>query len=57
MFPDGSDVVLLGNAQYNRFAIDRYTIAYLVHNAIAGLKPLKPFKVTANEDISTCQNE
>jgi D-alanyl-D-alanine carboxypeptidase len=57
MFPDGSDVVLLGNAQYNQYAIDRYTIAYNVHNAIAGLPPVKPFKITATENIAQCQNE
>jgi CubicO group peptidase (beta-lactamase class C family) len=57
MFPDGSDVVLLGNAQYNQFAIDRYTIAYNVHNAIKGLRPVKPFKLTATENITKCQNE
>ncbi len=57
MFPDGSDVVLLGNAQYNQFAISRYTIAYEVHNAITGLPAVKPFKVTATENISKCQNE
>jgi hypothetical protein len=57
LFPDGSDVVLLGNAQYNRFAIDRNAIAYRVHNAIVGLAPVKVFTVTANEDIKQCQNE
>lgn len=57
MFPDGSDVVLLGNAQYNQFAIDRYTIAYEVHNAIKGLPRVKPFKVTATENVTKCQNE
>jgi len=57
MFPDGSDVVLLGNAQYNQFAIDRYTVAYNVHNAINGLQHVKPFKVTATENITKCQNE
>lgn len=57
MFPDGSDVVLLANAQYNQFAIDRYTIGYLVHNAIRGLRILKPFKVTATENSTKCQND
>jgi CubicO group peptidase (beta-lactamase class C family) len=57
MFPDGSDVVLLGTAQYNQFAVDRYEIAYNVHNAIAGLHALKPVKVTATENITSCQNE
>ncbi len=57
LFPDGSDVVLLGNAQYNRYAIDRHTIAYKVHNAIVGLAPVKVFTITANEDIKHCQNE
>jgi CubicO group peptidase (beta-lactamase class C family) len=57
LFSDGSDVVLLGNAQYNQYAIDRYTIAYKMHNAIAGRPPVKPFKVKANENITKCQNE
>ena len=57
LFPDGSDVMLLGNAQYNQYAIDRYTIAYKVHNAIAGLLPVKPFKIKAKENITKCQNE
>lgn len=57
LFPDGSDVVLLGNAQFNKYAIDRFTIAYKVHNAIAGLPPVKPFPVSANQDITACQNE
>lgn len=57
LFPDGSDVVLLGNAQYNQYAIDRYTIAYRVHNAITGLSPIKVFKVKAEENITKCQNE
>ncbi|MEO6991853.1 MAG: serine hydrolase domain-containing protein [Candidatus Baltobacteraceae bacterium] len=57
LFPDGSDVVLLGNAQYNQYAIARYTIAYNVHNAIVGLPPVKPFKITSNQDINECQNE
>jgi CubicO group peptidase (beta-lactamase class C family) len=57
LFPDGSDVVLLGNAQYNQYAIDRFTLAYQVHNAVAGLAPLKVFKVTATEKITKCQNE
>jgi hypothetical protein len=57
LFPDGSDVVLLGNAQYNRFAIDRHRIAYNVHNAIAGLARVKVFTITATEDIEHCQNE
>lgn len=57
LFPDGSDVVLLGNAQYNRYAIDRHTIAYKVHNAIAGLPPVKVFTITATEDIKHCENE
>jgi D-alanyl-D-alanine carboxypeptidase len=57
LFPDGSDVALLGNAQYNQYAIDRFTLAYEVHNAIAGLAPFKTFKVKAKERITTCQNE
>lgn len=57
LFPDGSDVVLLGNAQYGPYAVDRYTIAYKVHNAILGLPALKVFIVTANENITSCQNE
>jgi D-alanyl-D-alanine carboxypeptidase len=57
LFPDGSDVVLLGNAQYNKYAIDRYTIAYEIHNAIVGLPAVKPFTITATEDINRCQNE
>jgi D-alanyl-D-alanine carboxypeptidase len=57
LFPDGSDVVLLGNAQYNRYAIDRHTIAYRVHNAIAGLAPVKVFAITATETIKQCENE
>jgi hypothetical protein len=57
LFPDGSDVVLLSNAQYNKFAIDRDTIAYRVHNAIAGLKPVKVFTISATESIKHCQNE
>lgn len=57
LFPDGSDVVLLGNAQYNQYAIDRYTLAYKIHNAIVGLAPVKVFTIKANEDITRCQNE
>ncbi len=57
LFPDGSDVVLLGNSQFSRYAIDRYTIAYKVHNAITNLPPVKPFPITANQDITQCQNE
>ena len=57
LFPDGSDVVLLSNAQYNNFAIDRHTIAYKVHNAIAGLKPVKVFTSTATENIDSWPNE
>jgi CubicO group peptidase (beta-lactamase class C family) len=57
MFPDGSDVVLLGNTQYGQYAIDRYTIAYKVHNAIHGLPAVKVFKITATENITHCQNE
>lgn len=57
MFPDGSDVVLLGNAQYGQYAIDRYTIAYKVHNAILGLPSLKVFTITASDNITSCQNE
>jgi len=57
LFPDGSDVVLLGNAQYNRYAIDRYTIAYKIHNAIVGLPPVKVFPIEATENITECQNE
>jgi CubicO group peptidase (beta-lactamase class C family) len=57
LFPDGSDVVLLGNAQYNQYAIDRYEIAYKVHNAILGLPPVKPFPIKSNQDITECQNE
>jgi D-alanyl-D-alanine carboxypeptidase len=57
LFPDGSDVVLLGNAQYNRYAIDRHTIAYKVHNAIAGVAPVNVFTITATENINRCQNE
>jgi len=57
MFPDGSDIVLLGNSQFNQYAIDRFTLAYEVHNAIAGLPRLKVFKVTADESITKCQNE
>lgn len=41
LFPDGSDVVLLTNANFNRFVSDRNMIAYKVHNAIAGLPPEK----------------
>ncbi len=41
VFPDGSDVVLLTNANFNRFVSDRNLIAYKVHNAIASLPPLK----------------
>jgi CubicO group peptidase (beta-lactamase class C family) len=41
LFPDGSDVVLLTNANFNRFVSDRNLIAYKVHNAIAGLPHLK----------------
>jgi CubicO group peptidase (beta-lactamase class C family) len=57
LFPDGSDVVLLSNAQYNKFGIDRHTIAYKVHNAIAGLTPVKVFDITASANITACQNE
>ena len=41
LFPDGSDVVLLVNANLNTFRSDRYVIAYKVHNAIASLRPVK----------------
>ncbi len=57
LFPDGSDVVLLGNVQHGKYAIDRYTIAYNVHNAIAGLPQAKAFPITAKDDINQCQNE
>jgi hypothetical protein len=57
LFPDGSDVVLLGNTQYGQYAIDRYTIAYKVHNAILGLSPVKVFTIKATENITRCQNE
>jgi D-alanyl-D-alanine carboxypeptidase len=57
LFPDGSDVVLLSNAQYNQFAIDRHTIAYKLHNAIGGLNKVKPFPVVAEQKIESCPNE
>jgi CubicO group peptidase (beta-lactamase class C family) len=57
LFPDGSDVVLLGNAQYNQYSVDRYTIAYKVHNAIVGLPPVKPFPIKSTQNIKECQNE
>ncbi|MGR4064266.1 MAG: serine hydrolase domain-containing protein [Vulcanimicrobiaceae bacterium] len=57
LFPGGSDVVLLSNVQHGKFAIDRYTISYEVHNAIAGLPPVKPFTITATDGITKCQNE
>jgi CubicO group peptidase (beta-lactamase class C family) len=58
LFPDGSDVVLLGNAQYSKFATDRYTISYEIHNAVAGLPKVKPFVITAPDaGIKACQNE
>jgi CubicO group peptidase (beta-lactamase class C family) len=57
LFSDGSDVVLLGNAQHGRFAIDRHTIAYKIHNAITGLPPVKVFTITATDSITRCQNE
>ena len=57
LFSDGSDVVLLGNAQHNRFAIDRHTIAYKIHNAISGLPAVKVFTITATDSITRCQNE
>jgi CubicO group peptidase (beta-lactamase class C family) len=41
LFPDGSDVVLLTNANYNTFISDRNLIAYEVHNAIKNLPPVK----------------
>jgi D-alanyl-D-alanine carboxypeptidase len=41
LFPDGSDVVLLTNANFNRFVADRNLIAYKVHNAIASLPKIK----------------
>jgi hypothetical protein len=47
----------MGNSQFNQYAIDRFTLAYEVHNAIAGVPPLKTFKVTAKENITKCQNE
>jgi hypothetical protein len=42
LFPDGSDVVLLTNANFNTFVSDRNLIAYKVHNAIKSLPPVKP---------------
>lgn len=57
LFPDGSDVVLLGNVQHSKYAIDRYTIAYNVHNATAGLPQVKAFPITATDAINQCQNE
>ncbi|MBV9277446.1 MAG: beta-lactamase family protein, partial [Candidatus Eremiobacteraeota bacterium] len=53
LFPDGTDVVILGNSQYGPYAVDRYTIAYKVHNAILGVPALKVFTVTANENITS----
>lgn len=41
LFPDGSDVVLLTNANFNTFVSDRNLIAYKVHNAIKSLPSLK----------------
>ena len=41
LFPDGSDVVLLANANFNTFVSDRNLIAYKVHNAITNLPPVK----------------
>ena len=55
---EACDVVLLANAQYNLYATDRYTVAYKVHNAIAGLPRVKPFKITAPADnLTSCPNE
>ncbi len=41
LFRDGSDVVLLTNANFNTFVSDRNLIAYKVHNAITSLPPVK----------------
>jgi len=57
LFPDGSDVVLLANAMYTQFFIDRQSIAYKVHNAIAGLAPVKVFTAKGTADVTNCQNE
>lgn len=39
MFPDGIDVVLLANSEFNQFTLDRQALAYKVHNTIAGVAP------------------
>ncbi|MEO6990617.1 MAG: serine hydrolase domain-containing protein [Candidatus Baltobacteraceae bacterium] len=55
MFPDGIDVVLLANAEQNQFALDRQTIAYKIHNAIAGLAPATVVKVSrAPSKVTSC---
>lgn len=51
-------MVLLATTQYNLYATDRHTVAYQVHNAIAGLPRVKPFKITAPPgNLTTCPGE
>ncbi|MDQ6931660.1 MAG: beta-lactamase family protein [Candidatus Eremiobacteraeota bacterium] len=57
LFPDGSDVVLLTNANFNTVVAERNLIAYKVHNAIAGLPPVKLFPGGGNLPTKKCQNE
>ncbi len=55
LFPDGSDVVLLANANFNTVVAERNLIAYKVHNAIAGLPPVKLFAGGGNSPTNECQ--
>jgi CubicO group peptidase (beta-lactamase class C family) len=58
LFPDGSEVVLLANSNFNKFATDRLTVAYQVHNAIVGLPRVKVFRITAPpSNLTSCPDE
>ena len=57
LFPDGSDVVLLTNANFNTFVSDRNLIAYKVHNAVTSLPPVKLPTGGGNLPTTKCENE
>jgi D-alanyl-D-alanine carboxypeptidase len=57
IFPDGIDVVILANSQYNKYSTDRYTIGAELHNAVYGVAPIEVPKVTATlSNLTSCPN-
>jgi D-alanyl-D-alanine carboxypeptidase len=58
LYADGSDVVLLANAQYNKYSPDRFAIADKVHNAIARLPAVKVAEIVAPpSDLKSCPKQ